>query len=114
LAHVGIIALVDEATGYQEVRTKDALAKILEAFIDKELQPWIRTFPADFYRELFRLRGLDYESENVKRPQYFGILTNNIVYERLAPGVLDELRVVTPKDEKGRRRHKFFQRLTTN
>src|SRR5664280_281309 len=29
LAHVGIIALVDEATGYQEIRTKDALAKIL-------------------------------------------------------------------------------------
>lgn len=114
LAHVGIIALVDEATGYQEVRTKDALAKILEAFIDKELQAWVRTFPADFYRELFRLRGLDYDSENVKRPQYFGILTNNIVYDRLAPGVLDELRVITPKDEKGRRRHKFFQRLTAN
>ncbi len=114
LAHVGIIALVDEATGYQEMRTKDALAKILEAFIDKELQAWVRTFPADFYRELFRIRGLDYDSGNVNRPQYFGKLTNNIVYERLAPGVLDELRVVTPRDESGRRKHKFFQRLTTN
>lgn len=41
LARVGIIALVDEATGYQRDRTKDALAKILEAFIDKELQPWV-------------------------------------------------------------------------
>jgi hypothetical protein len=114
LAHVGIIALVDEATGYQELRTRDALAQILEAFIDKELQAWVRTFPADFYRELFRLRDLDYESGNVKRPQYFGILTNNIVYDRLAPGVLDELRIVTPRDESGRRKHKFFQRLTTN
>ena len=114
LAHVGIIALVDEATGYQELRTKDALAKILEAFIDKELQAWVRTFPADFYRELFRLRGLDYDSGNVKRPQYFGKLTNNIVYERLSPGVLDELRIITPRDDSGRRKHKFFQRLTTN
>jgi hypothetical protein len=114
LARVGIIALVDEATGYQEHRTRDALAKILEAFIDKELQAWVRTFPADFYRELFRLRDLNYDSGTVKRPQYFGILTNNIVYERLAPGVLNELRIVTPKDESGRRRHKFFQRLTTN
>lgn len=114
LARVGIIALVDEATGYQEMRTKDALAQILEAYIDKELQAWVQTFPADFYRELFRLRGLDYDSGSVRRPQYFGYLTNNIVYDRLAPGVLNELRVITPKDEKGRRKHRFFQRLTTN
>ena len=44
LAHVGIIALVDEATGYQRDRASDALATILEAFIAKELQPWVRTF----------------------------------------------------------------------
>ncbi len=114
LARVGIIALVDEATGYQEMRTKDALARILEAYIDKELNAWVRTFPDDFYRELFRLRDLDYDSGSVKRPQYFGMLTNNIVYERLAPGVLDELRIVVPRDEQGRRKHKYFQRLTTN
>jgi hypothetical protein len=114
LAHVGIIALVDEATGYQEVRAKDALARILEAFVDKELQAWVRTFPDDFYRELFRLRDLDFPKDTVKKPQYFGHLTNNIVYERLAPGVLDELRRVTPRDESGRRKYKYFQRLTSN
>jgi hypothetical protein len=47
LAHTGIIALVDEVTGYQCDRAKDALAKILEAFIERELQPWVQTFPAD-------------------------------------------------------------------
>jgi hypothetical protein len=114
LAHVGIIALVDEATGYQEMRTKDALARILEAFIDKELRGWIETFPADFYKELFRLRGLHFPTDSVKRPQYFGILTNDIVYRRLTPGVLGELRRITPKDESGRRKHKYFQRLTSN
>ncbi len=113
-ARVGIIALVDEATGYQEARTRDALAKILEAFIDKELRGWIETFPADFYNHLFRLRGLDYPKDTVKRPQYFGVLTNDIVYKRLAPGVLDELKRITPKDDKGRRKHKYFQRLTSN
>ena len=60
LAHTGIIALVDEATGYQKDRARDALAKILEAFIDKELQPWIQTFPAGYYEQMFRLRGLNY------------------------------------------------------
>ncbi|MFG1717879.1 P63C domain-containing protein [Micromonospora chalcea] len=114
LAHVGIIALVDEATGYQEYRARDALSKILEAFIEKELQPWVRTFPAEFYRQLFRLRGLDYPHDSPKRPQYFGKLTNDIVYKRLAPGVLDALKEVTPRNEQGRPKHKYFQHLTSN
>ncbi len=114
LARVGIIALVDEATGYQEIRAKTALVEILEAFIASELQPWVATFPDDFYSELFRLRGLEYPRATVKRPQYFGHLTNDIVYKRLAPGVLAELKNVTPRDEQGRRKHKYFQRLTTN
>ncbi len=114
LAHVGIIALVDEATGFQDLRARNALAKILEAFIDKELQAWVQTFPDDFYRELFRLRDVDYPQSSVRRPQYFGHLTNDIVYKRLAPGVLEELKRVTPRNEAGRRKHKYFQRLTSN
>lgn len=114
LAHVGIIALVDEATGFQDLRARNALAKILEAFIDKELQAWVQTFPDDFYRELFRLRDVDYPQSSVRRPQYFGHLTNDIVYKRLAPGVLEELKRVTPRDDVGRRKHKYFQRLTSN
>lgn len=113
-ARVGIIALVDEATGYQAERAKDALATILEAFIAKELQPWIQTFPTDYYRELFRLRGLSFPTTSVKRPQYFGVLTNDIVYKRLAPGVLEELRRVTPRNDDGRPKAKYFQSLTSN
>lgn len=113
-ARVGIIALVDEATGYQKDRAKEALATILEAFIAKELQPWVKTFPADYYQELFRLRGLKYPSSSVKRPQYFGVLTNDVVYKRLAPGVLEELRRITPKNHEGRPKAKYFQSLTLN
>lgn len=114
LARVGIIALVDEATGFQDDRPRRALAKILEAFIAKELQPWVQTFPTDYYREMFRLRGLEYPTSSVKRPKYFGHLTNDVVYKRLAPGVLDELRKVTLRDDQGHPRHKYFQRLTSN
>jgi len=113
-ARVGIVALVHEATGYQEVRAKDALARILEAFVDKELEPWIRTFPDDFYRELFRLRGVEFPRDTVHKPKYFGHLTNDIVYKRLAPGVLEELKRVTPKSDSGRPKSKLFQHLTTN
>lgn len=114
LARVGIIAMVDEATGYQEVRARDALAQILELFIAKELQAYVRTFPDDFYRHIFRLRGLDYPDSTVQRPKYFGHITNDIVYKRLAPGVLEELQRVNPRDESGRRKSKYFQHLTTN
>ncbi|WP_072432797.1 P63C domain-containing protein [Azotobacter vinelandii] len=107
LARVGIIALVDEATGYQRDRAKDALAKILEAWVAKELQPYVRAFPAEYYEELFRLRGLKYPPENPKfRPQYFGLLTNDIVYERLAPGLLEELKKQAAKDEKKKHLHR--------
>lgn len=106
-AEVGIVALVDEATGYQKDREKDALAKVLEAFVAKELQPYMRTFPVDYYEQLFRLRGLKYPPENPKfRPQYFGLLTNDIVYERLAPGLLEELKKQAKKDEKKAHLHR--------
>ncbi len=113
-ARVGIIALVDEATGFQKDRAKDALAQILQAFIAAELQPWLRTFPSDFYQEMFRLRELPYPVTSVKRPQYFGVLTNNIVYDRLAPGVREELQKGVPRNENGRPTAKYFQKLTQN
>jgi len=110
-ARVGIIALVDEATGYQKERARDALATILEAFVAKELQPWVKTFPSDYYEQMFRLRGLPYPPENTRyKPQYFGSLTNDIVYKRLAPGVLDELKKQAAKDE--RRSARLHQQLT--
>lgn len=114
LAHTGIIALIDEATGYQNKRPVDALARILEAFIAKELQPYIPTFSPDYYEHLFRLRGLDYRVDSVQRPQYFGCLTNDIVYKRLAPNVLAELKKVVRRNDAGRPMHKYFQRLTSN
>jgi hypothetical protein len=114
LATVGIIALVDEATGYQDIRARDALATILEEFIAKEIQAYVQTFPPDFYGEMFRLRGLPFPVETIHKPQYFGHLTNQVVYERLAPGVLEELKKVNPKDAKGQRKRKHFQHLTTN
>ena len=114
LAHTGIIALVDEATGYEALKAKNDLSRILEAFIAKELQPWLKTFPDDFYREIFRLRQLEYPRDTVNYPQYFGHLTNDIVYRRLAPGVLEELQRVTPRNDSGNRKHKYHQRLTSN
>jgi hypothetical protein len=112
LAHVGIIALVDEATGYQEVRDKLALQAILDKFLLKELAAWAKRFPDEFYQEMFRLRGWQWRGMKVNRPSVVGHYTNDLVYQRLAPGILDELQLRNPKDEKGNRAAKHHQWLT--
>ena len=113
LAHVGITALVDEATGYQEDRNRSELQQILEAYISKELLPWTKRFPDEFYEQMFRLMGWKYNPVSVKRPGYVGKLTNEWVYEKLPPGVLEELQAKNPVDpDTGRRRRKHHQFLT--
>lgn len=111
-AVVGINALVDEATGYQEIRDRRALQKILEMYISKELLKWAKRFPNEFYQEMFRLKGWQYEGMQVAKPHVVGHYTNNIVYDRLAPSVLEELRKLNPTDDKGRRKHKHHQWLS--
>ena len=113
LAHVGIVALVDEATGYQRAREQDALAKILEQFIAKELQKWVSTFPLRFYELICEVRDEPIERAK-KRPQYLGTITNDLVYERLAPGVLEQLKNSNPVAKNGGRKHKHHQFLTTD
>ncbi len=109
LAHIGIIALIDEATGYQEKREKDALAKIFEAFVAKELQPWVKTFPLDYYKELCRLYGVKFPPlKNNQFPQFFGHITNNAIYTRLAPEILPELKKAANKQLKKAKLHQFL------
>lgn len=70
-------------------------------------------FPDEFHLQLFRLREWNYyDPKSTKRPVLVARLTNDVMYQRLAPGVLDALKQLTPKDEKGRRKHRYHQRLT--
>jgi len=111
-ARVGIIALVDEVTGYQYIRARTAIESLLKRYIAEDLQKWVKTFDDDFYVQLFRLRKWDYYSIN-KRPGVAGRITVDIIYKRLAPDVLKELQERTQRDDKGRLKHKLFQHLTT-
>lgn len=93
LSRVGIVALVDEATGYQKDRNINALAEILEKFVAKELQPWVKTFPTEYYEQLFRVWEQKFPPENIsKRPGFMGKVTNYMIYSRLAPNLLEELK----------------------
>lgn len=111
LATVGITALIDEATGYQEVRDRDELQKILSAYISKEFLPWTKKFPDEFYIEMFRLKNWQYQGK--PKPPIVGKITNEIVYERLPEGVLDELQKKNPYSD-GKRKKRHHQLLTTD
>jgi hypothetical protein len=112
LARTGIIGLVDEATGYQEVRSRRALEEILNKYLTEELRKYTKTFPDSYFDEVFRLKQWNIPPSKRARPGAFAHVTNNVVYERLAPGVLEELQKLNPTDGHGRRKHKHFQFLT--
>jgi len=111
LAYIGIVALVDEATGYQYERDRDALNKILEAYIAKELLPWAKRFPDEFYQQIYRLKNWPYPTGS-KRTPLVGKLTNQLVYKKLPEGVIDELRKKNPVTPRGYRKHRHHQFLT--
>jgi hypothetical protein len=71
-----------------------------------------KTFPDEFYRQLFRLKNLPYPASSSKRPSYIGHWTNDLVYSRLAPGVLEKLKGVNPRTDSGHRARKHFQHMT--
>lgn len=112
LSKLGIVALVDEATGYQADRDRDELQRLLSKYISKELLPWAKRFPDEFYQEMFRLRGWDYPTPSGQRPGIVGHYTNKFVYDHLPPGVKEELQKHNPSLSSGRRKWKHHQFLT--
>jgi hypothetical protein len=113
-AQVGVVALIDEATGYQEERAKDELARILEAYVQAEYRPWTRMFPEEFFKQIYRIHKWEYKPGTAKRTPLVGHLINKYVYGQLPPGVLEELRKVNPITEGGYRKRKHFQHLTAD
>ena len=114
-AKLGIVALVDEATGYQQERDRDELHRILEAYLSEERLAWAKRFPDEFYRQIYRLSSWKWTPLGREKPTVLGHITNDIVYDRLPPGVLDELRRRNPtKEDTKRRQWKHHQFLSAD
>jgi hypothetical protein len=111
-ARVGIIALVDEATGYQEIRPRDALNAYLTMLVREELAAWAKTFPDEFYENIYKLKGWKWPGMQKNRFSIVAHYTRDLVYERIASGLLQELEAKSPKNSRGQRKNKLFQWLT--
>lgn len=107
-AKVGIIALIDEATGYQKVREKRALQMKLQAFIADDMQEWARMFPEEFFLELARLEGIHYSARH--RPLRWGQYILLFVYEAIDKDVTKELKNRTPKPHYGENLHQWLKK----
>lgn len=113
LAKVGIIALIDEATGYDKERNKakDELQKFLSTFIREEAARWVKRFPDSFFEDIYRMRGWTWANTS-KRPGVMGTIIRDLVYDRLGPMVRYELERLNPKNDSGNRRARHHQFLT--
>lgn len=112
-ASVGLRALVDEATGFQEIRPRDDLQRYLDSFLLKEYSKWVQRFPDEFFEGIFRMKGWTWNEASTKRPVIVGNYINDFVYKRLAPYILEELQNRNPVTESGYRKAKHHQWLTT-
>lgn len=115
LAEVGIVALVDEATGHIEEKRKDEYRELFQEFIRQQVKEYDKEFPKQFTDNFYKLYGLE-PSQNGRHPQFFGKLTRKYVYEPLANSkgaileMLDEKNPVVYAN--GGRKYKMFQFLT--
>lgn len=105
-AKTGLIALIDEATGYQYEREEDALQVKIRAFISEELRAWEKTFPDELWEEFGRLTG--WQGSLHQRPKYWGKLVLELIYDALDPDVAAYLKENKPAPRHGRNYHQWF------
>lgn len=111
LPKIAMIALVDEATGYQNIRAHNELQSILEAYVLPEHRPWAQKVPIEFTKEIYRVYGWNYSPDN-RGPRYASKLIRNLLYKPLPPPVLPELDKINPANAKWQRKRRHHQHLT--
>ena len=114
-ARVGIVALINEATGYQYERERFELQKILTAYVSEEILKWQLTFRDDFYKEIFRLWDLPFIPKYIKnKPSFIGKLTIKYIYDQMPRGVIEKVKENIGKTENGNWKYRWHQSLTSD
>ncbi len=113
LAKTGITALIDEVTGYQSVRERDELQKLMNRWIIPEGRAWTKRFPNSFFAQVYKLYGWEYPKANGKNhPQCIGKFINKYIYGKMPKELLGELERLNPQNENGNRKMKHQQLFT--
>lgn len=111
LTNRAIEDLIDQATGFDDIRKRDAIWRIIERYVRKDAQVWVKMFDVEFYRQIYRLNDWEFDASKTARPGVIGHWTNDI-YDRLAPGVLGALHAQVRRNASGKPTQKLTQYLT--
>lgn len=106
-AKVGIIALIDEATGYDKFKRKHEYQLKVQAFIADDLQEWARMFPEEFWFELARLEHIHYHPRS--RPLRWGKYVLAFVYAAVDRDIAQELKNRIPNPHFGQNLHQLLK-----
>jgi P63C domain len=104
--NIGIIALVDEATGYQQIRPLDELQFKLKLYLEEKMREWEPTFPNELWQQFARLTK--WTKPTHVRPKYWGKLVMELIYNYLDPDVAQWLRDNAPTPIKGQNYHQWL------
>ncbi len=104
---IGIIALVDEVTGYQYARAEDELQFKLKLYLSEEMRGWEKTFPDDLWIQFARLTHWS-GTPTKNRPKHWGYFVMELIYRSLDPDVAKYLKENKPEPKKGQNYHQWF------
>jgi P63C domain len=105
-SRVGLVALIDEATGYQYRRAEEELQLKLKLFLEEEMRKWEKTFPNELWEQFGRLTN--WKGAVHQRPKYWGNLVMELIYEYLDQDVAQWLRENAPKPRHGQNYHQWL------
>src|ERR1017187_84372 len=116
-AKLGIVALVDDATGFIADKRREQYKELFREFIREEIKLYDEPqFPDQLFDVIYKIYGLPRKSDTQNHPQFFGKFIRKYIYEPLANSngaileMLDEKNPVVYVN--GGRRYKMYNFLS--
>lgn len=115
-AKLGIVALVDDATGFIADKRRQQYKELFKEFIREEANEYQGEFPDQLFDVMYRIYGLPRKADAKNHPRFFAKFIRKYIYEPLANSngaileMLDEKNPVVYSC--GGRRYKMFQFLS--
>lgn len=106
LAGVGIVSLVDNATGYEVERRREDLPFLLQALLMSNPLEWDLMWPPEFTASIVRLHGGDYAGG--PQPRWLASTYGRLYTLILGREVMAELRRLNPEPEFGTNHHQWL------
>lgn len=114
-ADVGIIALIDQATGYTADQASTEIQRLVSLYVTEAMRPYLPLFRDTFFQQVYRLYGWQYRPGVTQGPRCVAGFITKYVYGYLPPGSLAKLNELNPIiGRNSRRRRKHHQHLTKN